>query len=410
MPNFPRLRALMVDRSLDAVVAATRENLIYLTGFDPVVKTLNPYHGHCYAVCLRDGPDEVHVVHSLGEADQLLDARTPIGRREFYGVFYREDCGQAVLSPSELSLKTMMDAAALGAAPTAALAAMLQALGLSGARVALDEDGCPPGLEAALAADLPSLRLHAGSEVIRAARRVKTRDEIERLTYVARATETAIASAATLGAEGATEAEIALRFELALCEAGVRPALTMLKVGRGAVGGQMRQRADISVRPNDLLWFDCDAVCDGYWSDIARVFAVGRLPPRTERYEALHRGQIAAIENIRPGMTGDEVFRLTMAAVHAAGFPEYRRHHVGHGIGLEPYERPILAPGNCDVVEAGMILSVETPYYEFGFGALHVEDPILIGERANQRLTRQSGDLVVLDARLPEETLHAPSV
>lgn len=63
---------------------------------------------------------------------------------------------------------------------------------------------------------------------------------------------------------------------------------------------------------------------------------------------------------------GANVFDLTMNAVYKSGFTEYRRHHVGHGIGLEPYELPILAPNNEDVIEEGMVLSVETPYYEFG--------------------------------------------
>ena len=95
-------------------------------------------------------------------------------------------------------------------------------------------------------------------------------------------------------------------------------------------------------------------------------------------------------------MTGDQVFNLTMSAVHKAGFPEYRRHHVGHGIGLEPYERPILTPGNADIIEPGMVLSIETPYYEFGLGALHVEDPILVRETANERLTISSGEMGVI--------------
>ena len=90
-------------------------------------------------------------------------------------------------------------------------------------------------------------------------------------------------------------------------------------------------------------------------------------------------------------MTGGELFELIMQASRAAGFPEYRRHHVGHGIGLEVYEAPLLAPGNQDVIEAGSVVNIETPYYEFGLGALHVEDPFLVKPDGNHELLTTLG-------------------
>jgi Xaa-Pro aminopeptidase len=82
----------------------------------------------------------------------------------------------------------------------------------------------------------------------------------------------------------------------------------------------------------------------------------------------------------RPGMSGAELFEITMEATRKAGHPAYRRHHVGHNIGLEVYESPILSPSNHDIIETGSVVNIETPYYEFGLGALHVEDPFLVKE------------------------------
>ena len=96
-------------------------------------------------------------------------------------------------------------------------------------------------------------------------------------------------------------------------------------------------------------------------------------------------------------MTGGEIFQLTMDAVHANGFKNYRRHHVGHGIGLEPYEKPLLSPNSNDCIENGMVISIETPYYEFGLGAIHMEDPILVKSTGNVRLTQTRSHLEIID-------------
>ena len=80
------------------------------------------------------------------------------------------------------------------------------------------------------------------------------------------------------------------------------------------------------------------------------------------------------------------------------GEPRYRRHHVGHSIGAEVYEQPILAEGNDVVIEAGMVINIETPYYEFGVGAVHVENPFVVSESGpNVLLTNGSPrEMVVL--------------
>ena len=113
----------------------------------------------------------------------------------------------------------------------------------------------------------------------------------------------------------------------------------------------------------------------GYWADIARIFCLGEPSPRAQTlYNALLEGEEVGMAQARPGMTGAELFEITMEATRKAGHPAYRRHHVGHNIGLEVYESPILAPNNQDVLETGCVVNIETPYYEFGLGALHVDN------------------------------------
>jgi Xaa-Pro aminopeptidase len=387
-----RLAEMLAERGLDAVVACTAENIFYLTGFSPVIKVLDPYRGVCWAVVAREAPGVVHIVHSHGEADQILDSTAEIGHVELYGTFYREQPAGAVLTGEEANLVSLASGSPFGRRPAEAIAALLLRLGLAGARVGLDEDGVSAPLAADLRSRFPAMVEVPASDLLRSVRRIKSRQEVLRLQAAARSVEGAILATAAVAEPGMSERDLAREFERGLLTGGARPSLTMLKVGRDAVFGQRRQTA-AAVCEGDILWFDCDAVRDMYWADIARIFAVGDGSRHRHRYGALLAGQSRAIEEIRPGMTGGEVFDLVMDTVHRSGFPEYRRHHVGHGIGLEPYERPILAPGNRDVIEAGMVLSVETPFYEYAAGALHVEDPIRVGVDGNERLTLFDGDM-----------------
>lgn len=398
MCNIKRLLSLMTQADLDALIATTRENILYLSGFDPVVKTLKPYNGECYVLICRDNPELIHVVHFRGEADQILDSAVPVGKVVVYGTFYREHNGSAELTSDECRLREITQNGNACAAPLLALVKLLDQLSLLHATIGIDEDGMSRSAWIELQSLLSNLPLKPASTILREARMAKTSCEVDLLARSARSLENAIAQTARELYEGITEVEIAKRFESALVCQGARPSLTMIKIGRHAVGGQRRQRDDVRLHPGDLLWFDCDSVMAGYWADIARVFVFGEPAQEHLKFRALLTGQRVAMENIRPGMTGDDVFNLTMSAVHGAGFTAYRRHHVGHGIGLEPYERPTLAPGNTDIVEPGMVLSIETPYYEFGLGALHVEDPILVNESGNERLTLSSGEMGIIPA------------
>ena len=124
-----------------------------------------------------------------------------------------------------------------------------------------------------------------------------------------------------------------------------------------------------------------------------------RSPEKLRRYyDAALAGEDLAFEIARPGLPVRDLFDRVMACVRERGIPHYRRHHLGHGIGVEVYDPPLIGPGDDHTIEAGMVLNVETPYFELGWGAVHVEDPFLVGESGNEWLTRLSRDLGVIEA------------
>jgi Xaa-Pro aminopeptidase len=101
----------------------------------------------------------------------------------------------------------------------------------------------------------------------------------------------------------------------------------------------------------------------------------------------LAAGVEAAARLAAPGVTGHELFHAAVDAVRAAGLPGYARSHCGHGIGIENYDLPRIADGSADVLEAGMAICVETPYYELGWGGVQVEDTFVVTGEGVERLT-----------------------
>jgi Xaa-Pro aminopeptidase len=91
------------------------------------------------------------------------------------------------------------------------------------------------------------------------------------------------------------------------------------------------------------------------------------------------------------------VFDAAIAATRAAGLPDFRRHHVGHGIGLEPFEPPMIVADEDTELEAGMVLRVETPYYLVGWGGMTVMETVLVMQKGSRVMNRSARGLILLD-------------
>lgn len=397
--NVERLQAKMDEDKLDGIVAATLPNVHYLAGFASLALAGFPYEGQCYAVITRDQVTQPVVVSSTVELDQVLDGTGVLDTVRF-GTFYREDSlDNANLNADEIWLKQHSVDGPAVAGPFEGLVAALEKLGLSDKRVGLDEFGLRAGFSEALAEKFPRASFSKAFHLMRWVRKVKSPEEIRRLREVNKIVERAILAATAIARQGITEYELAREFDRSIVSQGARPQFTMVRFGRNGVAGQ-REPSRTPLQKGDTIWFDVGAVYQGYWADIARTFCLGEPGKRAAQiYAALLAGEQIGMERARVGMTGAQLYEITMQAARDAGHPDYRRHHVGHNIGLEVYESPILAPANQDVIEAGSVVNIETPYYEFGLGALHVEDPFLVNEDGQHEwLTTLDRNLQVINA------------
>jgi Xaa-Pro dipeptidase len=390
--NRARAQQVLGSAGVDVVVGTTHANVRYLTGYAGFGQRLMPVT-QVYAVARLDALEAPVLVLPLGELDMVAQFPLDGVRLSPYGRFVLEAPPDGPPLQGELSRYAEVAAEAGGGTALEALTAALDSCGRS-ACIGLDERGIAPLLRDALR-ERYGARLVDGAALVDQVRMLKTPEEVRRLRRATEVIEAAYEAALKTAREGMTESELALAMDCETMRLGCEPVFTVIGFGErsalpNAIPGGRR------LRPGDIVRFDIGCRSDGYYSDIARTAVFGPASERQRRYyDAILEGEERAIEEVRPGVPASQVFATAVEATRQAGIPHYDRHHAGHGIGLYLYDLPLLNQSTETPLEEGMVLEVETPYYELGFGGLQVEDTVLVTDSGYQRLTRTSSRLAV---------------
>lgn len=218
-------------------------------------------------------------------------------------------------------------------------------------------------------------------------RQTKLPSEIAHLAKGAATVESAIERAASLADRHTTEWDLASVAASAIFATGGVPRSLVIATGERSACADIRPSHRL-IREGDILRFDISACFGGYWIDLARTFVLGSATREQQNtYGAIKSGIDAELACIRAGIPARKVFRTAVDTIRAAGLPSYRRHHCGHGIGIAAVEAPIISEDDVTTIQAGMVLSLETPFYRPGWGGMSVEDMILVNEAGVVRLS-----------------------
>jgi Xaa-Pro aminopeptidase len=397
--NAARATALMAEDGVDAIVSATLENNLCLCGVYLDAQYLFPRDSEFYVVATADAPEAGIIVSSIGEADLTLIANPTVKDVVTFGTFFRDILDGIPLDEDEEEVHRITAAHEVGRPSIEALVEACIRLGLTEGTIAVDERGPNRELLAQLAERLPRAKIVPGYALFRRIRAVKTADEVDRVKAALRVTETGLRAAFDALHTGVTEREVKHAFECAVVAEGARPGFALVRFGRGLALGQI-PAGDVAISPGDFAFFDVGVNLDGYKSDIGRLVSFGEPNETTKHLFAASRaGQQAAIDMMRPGVIAKDIFAAAVARVRDEGIPTYKRQHVGHGIGLEYYDLPVLTPSADTPLEANMTFEVETPYYRLGVGGAFIEDTVLVTESGSEILTTLSRDLAVIEPR-----------
>lgn len=134
------------------------------------------------------------------------------------------------------------------------------------------------------------------------------------------------------------------------------------------------------LKNGDAAMLELGVVADGYWADRTRVRVAGQSSDEQAKvFATLCAAQQASIEAIRPGVTGADVDEAGRAVIRDAGYGKAFPHITGHGLGFGYHESsPKLAPGSADVLEEGMVTSVEPGIYFLPIGGFRIEEDVLV--------------------------------
>lgn len=163
----------------------------------------------------------------------------------------------------------------------------------------------------------------------------------------------------------------------------------IVAVGTHAASPHYRGSAATRLGDADFVLIDWGADGGPYKSDLTRVVVTGKVTAKfAEIYRAVLTAQTLGIAAIRPGVKACDVDAQARSSLEDAGFGSYFSHGLGHGVGREIHEAPLLRQG-CDVVlQPGMIVTVEPGVYLPDWGGVRIEDDVLVTPDGCEVLTR----------------------
>ena len=373
--KLERVRALMAEQGLDALVVRAPDNVLYLTNFwgmkgfdaavfprdaDPILITIEPSAQDAAEMAWTQ---DVRFVPGY----DATDPRPPSHRALDAAQQAIAQFGSVGL---ELSLGTQATDRMVGE-PTTYTKAWFDAF---------------PG-----AADATPL--------LNAARAIKTEQDVERMRLANEIAAAAMEHVARELRPGMKESEAAALWQGFVHGEGtgwkgkVELALPFSLVWSGPGIRTFTATGHRPVQETEPTLFEIWVCADGYWCDHTKNVCPGELD---QRYDELLDVLLAvygqALDHCRPGASLAELDRLIRAGIAEAGYPDQPTHPIAHGVGARAHEPPYAHQAGGGTIEEGMVLAIEPGAYWDGGGGLRVEDNFLITRGGVEKLSTYPDD------------------
>ena len=387
MLNLEKARAKMEEEGLDALVALSLPNVYYSTGYHSHFAELVKEHIRP-VVLPRDNNLEPFIVCPDFEIE---DFKAHSQFQNFIPfpteVYIKFDPGTGDHHAEAIEASKVIDLSPLRGVdlhtglvrqPLLFLAKALKDRDLERARLGIDSALVLPAASwEEVKRALPYATIIDADEIFTDLRMVKSAEELDYISEATRVTQEGIESIIPMIKPGAIHSEIVGQLRKAL--SGGYAELWELSVD--IAGAPATAVTDDKLQKGDILLVDIGARYKKYCADVSRVFPVGE-PSKDfrEAYDVIVEAEESMISKIKPGAKASELYDIGMAIVRRMD-PNYRRGHLGHGLGIELHEKPYLAHTSKDfILEPGIALTVEIPYYWWGHFGCNLEDTLIVTE------------------------------
>ena len=376
-----KIRALMAGQKIDAALVTCNVNLIYTYGCVVSGYLYLPLDGPAHVFIKRPNNVSGEHVHPIRKPEQLPD----------------------LLKEHGLAIP---------------------------ARLMLEGDELPFGEYTRLAACFPDTEvLPCGTSLIRRARSVKTEMELGLFRRSAAAHARAYARIPSVYAEGMTDRALSIEIERLMRQEG---CLGIFRVfGRSmeifmgsvltgdnaaapspydfALGGEGLDPSlpgganGTLLKPGQSVMVDLGGNFFGYMCDMSRVYSVGRLPQQAyDAHQVCLEVQETVASMAKPGVTGEDLYNAALGVVTRAGWADrfmgigQQAKFIGHGIGLEINEAPVLAPRMRQELEPGMVFALEPKIVLPEVGPVGIENSWAVTADGLEKLTTAPEEIIEL--------------
>jgi len=271
----------------------------------------------------------------------------------------------------------------------------------------------------------PRARLVDISGIIRGLRMVKSPHEISQIAEASRRNTLFLRSVKDYLREGISELYLAGQLEAVARRNGHQGLVRMRRFNQEIFYGHLMSGENLAVPSflesptggiglgpafpqgpgfktiarNEPVLVDYVGVYSGYMSDETRIFCLGELPEHLKRAHEVARVIQAHLQHLgKPGTPCEELYRKAVEIAGEAGLRENFMGYasfVGHGVGLELDELPVIAPGSSTPLQEGMVIALE-PKFIFPEGAVGVENTFVVTPEGLKRFSTFPDDIVTL--------------
>ena len=227
------------------------------------------------------------------------------------------------------------------------------------------------------------------NNLIQELRSVKDQEEIKLIREACKLATIGMQTAKEIIGVGVKEKDVAAEIEYAMRKAGSDGTGFETIVASGPTSAYPHgSNLERTIQDGDFVIVDLGATYKFYRSDITRTFIASKATEKQARiYNAVKLAHEKALEAIKPQVAACEVDATARHVIECAGFGEFFVHNLGHGVGLEVHETPILSPDSKDILTAGNVVTDEPGIYLPGLGGVRIEDTVLVTKNGAEILT-----------------------
>jgi Xaa-Pro dipeptidase len=227
-------------------------------------------------------------------------------------------------------------------------------------------------------------------------RRVKSEQEQSLIQEAGRRTVTAIRATHKRMRAGMTEGDVERILEEEFVKLGVRGGgLVQFGPSSAFPHGTPAERR---LAKSDPVLIDCGCKVHGYNSDVTRTVSFGTPSDELRKvYDIVDRAQVAGIQALKAGVSGEEVDRAARKVIEDAGYGQFFTHRLGHGLGLDGHEAPYLVRGNKTPLVTGNTVTIEPGIYMPEKFGVRIEDDYSVRSGIPGSLSERTSELEVVN-------------